>query len=96
MWQRLQQRYPRLQLVHGPVHGSWLNQVEVYFSIIQRKVLTPNDFKSLDEVAHALWQFERHFEMIGRPFEWKFSRNDLNQLLTKLATPRATELPVAA
>jgi len=85
--QRLQQRYPRLQLVHGPVHGSWLNQIEVYFSIIQRKVLTPNDFESLDEVAHALWQFERHFETIGRPFQWKFTRSDLNQLLTKLATP---------
>jgi hypothetical protein len=94
--QRLQRRYPRLQLIHGPVHGSWLNQVEVYFSIIQRKVLTPNDFPSLDEVAHALWQFERHFETIGRPFEWKFTRNDLNQLLTKLATPRTAELAVAA
>jgi hypothetical protein len=59
-------------------------------------VLTPNDFPSLDEVAHALWQFERHFETIGRPFEWKFTRNDLNQLLTKLATPRTAELAVAA
>lgn len=94
--QRLQQRYPRLQLVHGPVHGSWLNQIEVYFSIIQRKVLTPNDFKSLDEVAHALWQFERHFETIGRPFQWKFTRSDLNELLAKLATPKTTELAGAA
>jgi len=94
--QRLQQRYPRLQLVHGPVHGSWLNQIEVYFSIIQRKVLTPNDFKSLDEVAHALWQFERHFETIGRPFRWKFTRSDLNELLTKLATPKTSELAAAA
>jgi len=94
--QRLQQRYPRLQLVHGPVHGSWLNQVEIYFSIIQRKVLTPNDFQSLDELAHALWQFERHFEKIGRPFEWKFTRRDLEQLLAKLATHKTTELAVAA
>ena len=93
---RLQQRYPRLHLVHGPVHGSWLNQIEVYFSIIQRKVLTPNNFGSLDEVAHALWQFERHFEMIGRPFQWKFTRSDLNELLSKFATPRTTELAVAA
>jgi hypothetical protein len=90
--QRLQQRYPRLQLIHGPVHGSWLNQIEVYFSIIQRKVLTPNDFQSLDEVAHALWQFERHFEMIGRPFQWKFTREDLDNLLTKLAIPKTPDL----
>jgi len=94
--QRLQERYPRLQLVHGPVHGSWLNQIEIYFSIIQRKVLTPNDFQSTDEVAHALWQFERHFEVIGRPFEWKFTRQDLNQLLTKLAAKKTAELAVAA
>lgn len=83
--ERLRQRYPRLQLVHGPVHGSWLNQVEIYFSIVQRKVLTPNDFQSTDEVAHALWQFERHFETIARPFQWKFTRNDLNRLLAKLS-----------
>ena len=59
-------------------------------------MLTPNDFKYLDEVAHALWQFERHFETIGRPFEWKFTRSDLNELLTKLATPKTTELAVTA
>jgi hypothetical protein len=93
---RLQQRYPRLQLVHGPVHGSWLNQIEIYFSIIQRKVLTPNDFQSLDEVAHALWQFERHFEIIGRPFQWKFTRRDLDQLLTKLNIPQTPDLAHAA
>ena len=59
-------------------------------------MLTPNDFQSLDEVAHALWQFERHFEKIGRPFEWKFTRRDLDQLLTKLTTPKTAELAVAA
>ena len=96
MSQRLQQRYPRLQLVHGPVHGSWLNQMEVYFSIIQRKVLTPNDFKSLDEVAHALWQFERHFETIGQTFRVEIHSHDFNELLTKLTTPRTTELAIAA
>jgi hypothetical protein len=41
---RLQTRYPRLVLVHGPIHASWLNQIEIYFSIVQRKALTPNDF----------------------------------------------------
>ena len=42
--QRLQSRYPTIVLVHAPIHASWLNQVEIYFSIVQRKVLTPNDF----------------------------------------------------
>jgi len=94
--QRLQERYPRLQLVHGPVHASWLNQIKIYFSIIQRKVLTPNDFNSLDEVAHALWQYERHFESIARPFQWKFNRFDLNHLLAKLTIPGTGGLAEAA
>jgi hypothetical protein len=87
---RLAQRYPNLQLVHGPVHASWLNQIEIYFSIVERKVLTPNDFQSVLEVADALQRFERHYEMIARPFQWKFTRQDLAKLLTKLAqTPYA-------
>ena len=55
--QRLQQKYPRLVLVHGPVHASWLNQIEIYFSVIQRKVLTPNDFPTLDALAQRLLDF---------------------------------------
>jgi len=81
---RLQGRYPNLVLVHGPVHASWLNQIEVYFSIIQRKVLTPNDFPSLEAVAQRLLAFERHYESIATPFEWRFTRRDLHALLHKL------------
>ena len=43
---RLQKRWRNLILVHLPVHASWLNQVEIYHSIIQRKLLAPNDFAS--------------------------------------------------
>jgi hypothetical protein len=82
---RLQQQYPHLVLVHGPVHASWLNQIEIYFSIVQRKVLTPNDFASLAAVQDRLLAFQRHFESLARPFEWTFSRHDLAQLLVKLA-----------
>jgi hypothetical protein len=82
--QRLQTRYPCLHLVHGPVHASWLNQVEIYFSIIQRKVLTPNDCSSLQALAERLYAFERHYESIAKPFQWKFTRNDLTNLLEKL------------
>ena len=84
--QRLTQAHPRLVPVHGPVHASWLNQIEIYFSIVQRKVLTPNDFRSLDEVAQRLFDFERYFESIARPFEWKFTRADLNALLATMRT----------
>ena len=81
---RLQSRYPRLVLVHTPVHASWLNQIEIYFSIVQRKVLTPNDFTSLEAVTERLYDFERHYERIGKPFEWTFNRRDLKALMDKL------------
>jgi len=59
---RLTQAHPRLVPVHGPVHASWLNQIEIYFSIVQRKVLTPNDFPCLEAVAERLANFERFGE----------------------------------
>ena len=82
--ERLQQKYPRLVLVHGPVHASWLNQIEIYFSIIQRKVLTPNDFHDLTVLAERLLNFQYHWETLGEPFHWTFTRRDLSRLLAKL------------
>lgn len=82
--QRLQSRYPNVRVVHGPVHASWLNQIEIYFSIIQRKVLTPNDFPNLAAVADRLEQFERRYEATAKPFAWKFTRSDLAKLLQRL------------
>jgi DDE superfamily endonuclease len=81
---RLTQAHPRLVPVHGPVHASWLNQIEIYFSIVQRKALTPNDFPSLEAVAQRLTNFERYFESIAQPFEWKFTRADLNALIARM------------
>lgn len=91
---RLQQRYPNLHLVHGPVHASWLNQIEIYFSIVQRKVLTPNDFASLADVESRLLAFQRRYERVAHPFEWTFTRHDLTQLLAWL-TPAAPDAVAA-
>jgi hypothetical protein len=82
---RLQERWPRLRLVHLPIHASWLNQVEIYFSVIQRKVLTPNDFVDLAEVEARLLAFQTYYEQIAAPFEWKFTRKDLSALLARTA-----------
>ena len=82
--QRLQGAYSNLHLVHLPVHASWLNQVEIYFSVIQRKVLTPNDFISLQEVSQRLLAFQDLYEQAAQPFEWKFTRTDLQDLMSKL------------
>ena len=81
---RLAQAFPRLTAVHAPVHASWLNQIEIYFSIVQRKALTPNDFPDLQALARRLAAFERYYESIALPFEWRFSRSDLNALLARM------------
>ncbi len=93
---RLQERWPNLVLVHLPVHASWLNQIEIYFSIVQRKVLTPNDFASLAEVESRLREFERRYEAVAKPFRWKFTRQDLAEWLEKLKRVAPPPEPQAA
>jgi hypothetical protein len=82
---RLQQHWPNARLVQLPVHASWLNQVEIYFSVVQRKVLTPNDPTDLADIETRLLAFERRYEQTAAPFEWKFTRTDLTKLLERLA-----------
>jgi hypothetical protein len=84
--QRLEGRWPNLVLVHLPVHSSWLNQLEIYFSIVQRKVLEPNDFENVAEVARTLNAFERHWNEIAEPFDWRFTHDDLAALMKRLTT----------
>jgi len=93
--ERLQKMWPNIVVVHLPVHASWLNQIEIYFSIIQRKVLTPNDFSSLDEAKLRLLQFQERYEQIAKPFEWKFTRDDLSKLLVKIP-PKLEQLPATS
>jgi len=89
---RLQGAWPNLIVVHTPVHASWLNQAEIYFSVVQRKVVTPNDFEDLDTLEARLLAFGRHYEQIAAPFQWKFTRDDLNKLLAKTQTPGTCSL----
>jgi hypothetical protein len=92
---RLQGAWPRLTLVHTPVHASWLNQAEIYFSVAQRKVLQPNNFPDLDTLEQTLLAFGRHYEQIAQPFKWKFTRNDLHRVLERLEQP-SRQLQLAA
>jgi hypothetical protein len=85
---RLSQAYPNATLLHTPVHASWLNQIEIYFSIVQRKVLTPNDFRSLAEVEDRLLAFGDYYMLHAKPFDWKFNRQKLNDFTTRLADAR--------
>ena len=88
---RLQARYPNLLLVHLPTHASWLNQVELCFSIVQRKVLTPNDFPDLAAVERRLRAFEALYNDTAVPFHWRFTRADLERRLRRLLDPGPPE-----
>lgn len=85
---RLSRTWPNAHLVHLPVHASWLNQIEIYFSVVQRKVLAPNDFTDLDDLEQRLLAFQHRYELAAKPFQWKFTRRDLDKLLQRLAEPQ--------
>ncbi len=91
---RLAERYPNLVLIHLPVHASWLDQIEIYFSILQRKVLTPNDSVSLNELGRRILDFQDRYEESATPFEWRFTRRDLAALMGRIA--RREQLRAAA
>jgi hypothetical protein len=93
---RLEGAFSNLRLIHLPVHASWLNQIEIYFSIVQRKVLTPNDFADLDELAEGLLAFGEHYEQFAEPFSRKFTRHDLDRLLSRLAQSQSLRFSSAA
>jgi transposase len=82
---RLNEAFPNAVMVHTPVHASWLNQIEIYFSVVQRKLLTPDDHAGLDELTERLIHFEARYNQAARPFDWRFNRDDLNQLLDRIA-----------
>ena len=81
---RMQDRWPTARLIHLPVHASWLNQIELYFLIVQRKALTPNDLTTLDALAERLLRFGEHYRHLARPFQWTFTRQDLNRLIDRI------------
>ncbi len=81
---RLAEQFPNAVMVHTPVHASWLNQVEIFFSIVQRKVLTPNDFTDTDVITGRLADFESRYNQTATAFKWKFTTTDLDNFLQRL------------
>src|SRR4051794_22812713 len=82
---RMRSTWPTAELVHLPVHASWLNQIEIYFSIVQRKVIKPGDFAGLEELAARLLAFQDRYNTTAEPFDWHFGRKSLDRLLERLA-----------
>jgi hypothetical protein len=87
--ERMSRAYPAAILVHTPVNASWLNQVEVYFALLQRKVLTPNDSVDLHELELRIRLYEELTNKEPKPFDWKFTKYDLFDLLQGLARREA-------
>jgi hypothetical protein len=83
---RLAKRWPNLILVHLPIHASWLNQIEIIFSILQRKVLQPNDCESLFELEDRILAFQERYQQRAQPFAWKYTRAHLARLMARLTT----------
>jgi transposase len=95
--EELRARHPRVVIVHTPVHASWLNQIEIYFSIIQRKVLTPNDCTNLKELAERILAFGERYSALNKPFAWCFTRQDLERRLREpLLQPEPVTLATVA
>ena len=82
--QRLADAFPTAVMVHTGIHASWLNQVEIYYSIVHRKALSPNDFTDLAELENRLAAFERRFNATATPFNWTFTADDLDDLLARI------------
>lgn len=93
---RMTEAYPNAKLIHLPVHASWLNQIEIYFSILQRKALTPNDFATLPELARHLMDFAQHYRTLAQPFEWTFTCAKLNSVIEKITRHEPQPLALAA
>jgi DDE superfamily endonuclease len=98
---RLHDAWPNAIMIHTPVHASWLNQAEIFFSITQKKVISPSGFASLDELAGTLLAFVDRYNQTARPFNWKFTAADLARLLDRIsarehAAQNPAKLPEAA
>jgi transposase len=89
--ERMAAAFPNAHLVHLPVHASWLNQIEVVFSVIQRKVISPADFADLAAMADRLERFEDRYNQTARPFDWRFTRRDLDAMLERLDAHRPAD-----
>ena len=81
---RMRRTWPTARLVHLPVHASWLNQIEIYFSILQRKAITPADFTDLNHLAERILGFQDRYNQTATPFEWTYTRTDLNAFLRRV------------
>ena len=93
---RMSTAWPTATLVHLPIHASWLNQVEIYFSVLQRKAISPVDFADLDALADRILAFQDRYNQTAAPFDWTFTRTDLHALIDRLGSTEQNIAPQTA
>lgn len=81
---RLRRLYPNAIAVHLSKHASWLNQVELYFSTLQRKLLKRIHVTSRSSLSGLILDVQRHYNRTAKPFRWGFTARDLRQRLASL------------
>ncbi len=80
--QAQQQGWPlKLDVVWLPRNASWLDQIEIWFSVLTRKLLKPTHFKSVDDLAQAILDFIKHENQSARPIHWTYTVDKLEKKL---------------
>ena len=67
----------RIQFVYLPKHTSWLNQVEIWFSILVRRVLKRGSFRSVEDLRTRILAFIDYFNQTAKPFRWTYTGRPL-------------------
>jgi transposase len=73
-WEQFNERHGhRFHFLYTPKHGSWVNQIEIWFSILQRRVIRYGSFETRDQLRRAVRGFIAHWNMVeAHPFRWRF------------------------
>lgn len=74
-WQKFNERHgSRFRFHYTPLHASWVNQVELWFGILQRRCLANGSFVSVDELRRAVQEFVAYWNRKAKhPFRWSFT-----------------------
>jgi len=86
-------KHTRFVFHHPPVHCSWMNQVEQWFSILQRKRLAIADFADKAELAERLQAYIREWNEVAHPFKW--STKSVTKIMAKCGQPLPKDTPIA-
>ncbi len=63
----------RIRFVYTPKHSSWVNQIEIWFGIINRKLLKKGSYKSVEEMAQSILNFIKQYNLTAKAFNWKYA-----------------------